>query len=302
LTTVTQRGLWLVSALAACASITACGGGGGGAPPADVTGRVLVVSSGSPLSGATVNIGGVSFTTLADGIFTLRNVPSTATQILISAPGVQPLTQTLPTLTPNSVNDLGDIFVLNADDAGTYTAVASGKVVRADTLEGVPGAKVRLSGQAAVTDGAGNFSIPNLPIGLGNSGTAVGNIKAVGFEDKQIVLDFPLIASPPNNDLGQLLLAPPVGDTPGGPNNIKGKVSLTGQTELSGTVVSLIDKATGSVIATRTTASDGTFGFWVVTGNYTVRAEHAGPPAFAAKEQDVTLTRTDVPVVVNITL
>ncbi|MEP6756949.1 MAG: hypothetical protein ABJA67_15700 [Chthonomonadales bacterium] len=286
----------------ACAILTACGGGGGGTPPADVTGRILVVSSGSTLAGASVAVGGTTFTTLTDGVFTLRGISSTAPSLTVTATGIKPLTLPLTGLKANSLNDLGDIYVLNATDTGTYTATASGQIVRSDTLAAVPGAKVKLSGQVTTADSTGHFAFTGLPVGLGTAIQPVGLVTATGFEDKPIQLDFPLVAPPPDNNLGQIQISPPVGGIPSGPFNIKGKISLTGQTDLSGTVVTLNDKATGNLIGTFTTLADGNYGFWVIAGHYTITATHTGPPAFTPKTADVVLVNINVPIVTNATL
>jgi hypothetical protein len=301
----TLRSFALFAAGVLVVSTAGCGGGGGGgAAPADVVGRIVSVGSGSPISGATVNIGGGSVQTIADGTFVLRNVSSAATQITVSGTGLQTLTSTLGPLTPNAVNDLRDIFVLSTADGGGYTANIKAQVVRADTLAPVPNATVLISGHGTTTDATGNFTIDGLPTGLGNAGTPVGVIKATsqGLEDKEVLIDFPLVASPPVNDMGQIQMAPPVGEIPGGPFNIKGKVFLQGATDLSGTTVTLKNKTTGAPAGSGVTGSEGTFGFWVAAGTYTVTATHAGPPAFQPKSQDVTLTSPDKTVSVTLTL
>jgi hypothetical protein len=279
----------MVAAL--CATLFGCGGGGGGAPPADVSGRILLTTTGQPPNpAATVTIAGRSIQTLNDGTFILRGVASDSRQIQVTAQGLQPLTQSLPTLTANQVNNLGDIFL---SDTG-YTAVVKGRVVRADTLAELAGATVRISGQVTTTDANGTFTLTGLPVGLGGT-LEVGLIKAASFEDKPVRIDPPLGASPPDNDLGDIPVAPPVGGIPGGPTTIRGTVSLQGQTNLSLTTVTLINKSNGQTLGTQVTAADGKYGFWVPAGQYQVKAEHPGPPAFQPQTKDVTLSRTDQP-------
>jgi hypothetical protein len=299
----TKRALGLLAGAAVSFIITGCGGGGGGGgtAPADITGRIVLVSSGAPLAGAVVSVGGTTQTTLADGVFTLRNIPSTGASLSVTATGIQALTQPLTNLTANKSNDLGDVYVLNTTDTGGYTATVKGQVVRSDTLAAISGAKVVMSGHITTSDSSGNFTLTGLPVGLGNAGTQVGLVTAATFEDKQIFLDFPLIGTADNN-IGQILVSPPVGGIPGGPFNIKGKISLTGQTDLSGTIVTLINKDTGATVGTFTTGTDGLYGFFVIVGHYTVKAEHAGPPSFTPKTQDVNLDHTDIPVTVSFTL
>jgi hypothetical protein len=270
------------------------GGGGGGAAPATVLGRVVVLS-GTPVSGVTVTIGGRQFVTgtgsIGLGNFSLTNVPSDATTITVSGTGVKTLTQTLEPLTPNATNDLGDIFVIDAADSETYTANVTGVVVRNDTLAPVAGAKVRLSGHVTTTGADGAFSFTGLPTGLGLAGTPVGDVTATGFTKSDITLGgLVLGASPPVNDLGNIVIAPVVGPTPDPPTNIKGKVSLTGQTDLSGTTVTLTLKSDGSTVDTMVTKADGVYGFFVAANTYTVKVQHAG---FTDQQADVTLTRPD---------
>jgi hypothetical protein len=288
----------MLSVAALCATMFGCGGGGGGAPPADVAGRILLTTTGQPPNpAATVTIAGRSVQTLNDGTFILRGVGSDARQIQVSAQGLLPLTQPLPTLTANQVNNLGDIFLSGIG----YTAVAKGRVVRADTLAELAGARVRISGQVTTTAADGTFTLSGLPVGLGGM-MEVGLITAANFEDKPVRIDPPLGASPPDNDLGDILVAPPVGGIPGGPTTIRGTVSLQGRTNFAGTTVTLLNKSNGQTLGTQVTAADGRYGFWVPVGQYQVKAEHPGPPAFQSQTKDVTLSRTDQPQTVNFTL
>jgi hypothetical protein len=294
---------WLLGLLAGSLAIVGCGGGGGGGLFALLQGRVLVVSNvaGDPpivVQGARVSAGGVSTTSDAQGKFNLR-VPANALSITIAAQGLPTLTQNLPTLTPEpAINQLGDITLAQA--GSNYSATASGRVLRADTRDPVINAKVLLNGQVFFTTANGDFNFRNLPVGLGQGGTPVGLVSAPGFEDKPIILDFPLESSPPDNNLGNILLSPPVGGTPGLPTNIRGTITLQGQNDHSGTTVTLIDRNTGQPVGTpQVTGIDGKYGFYVVAGQYTVRAEHAG---FQTQTRDVDLARPDQPVTVNMTL
>src|SRR5205085_259249 len=98
---------------------------------------------------------------------------------------------------------------------------------------------------------------------------------------------------PPDNNLGNILIAPPVGPLPGPPANIKGKITLQGQADFSGTLVTLLKQSDGSTVASGTTDATGNYGFFVVAGDYTIKAEHTG---FQTQQVNVTLTRPDVPV------
>jgi hypothetical protein len=224
----------------------------------------------------------------------MRGVPSDAKQITVSAQGAKTLTQNLPALKANLLNDLGTLYIVASDS--DYTANASGTVVRADTQAVVAGASVTLSGQNTTTDAQGKFSFTGLPVGLGTGGEQVGLVKASGFEDKKLFFDFPLAAG--DNPLGNIIINPPVGTIPPGPANILGTITLQGQADLSGTVVTLLDQS-GIPAGSMTTQSDGKYGFWVIAGQYTVKAEHTG---FQTKTQAVTLPSPDQPQTVNLTL
>src|SRR2546423_1393097 len=90
-----------------------CGGGGGGGPTATVAGRIMLVSTGQPLNMATVNVSGHTVVTDSTGVFSLAGVPANSPTVIVTATGIKTLTQNLPTLTPNAVNDLADVFVLD---------------------------------------------------------------------------------------------------------------------------------------------------------------------------------------------
>ncbi len=275
-----------------------CGGGGpgGGGPTANARGRIMLVGTGQPLAGATVNVGGQSMVTTATGEFQFSNVRVTPSpQLTVTAQGVATLTQAVPALTPNAANDLGDIFVV--DDTGSYTAVVRGTVVNAENFLPVANAVVTISGQRSTTGANGVFQIANLPVGLGGS-VAVGTIVAQGFETKIILIDPPLGPSPPDNDLGPIAVSPPVGTIPGGPFNIRGTISQAGVTDMSFTTVTLIRKSDSQTVATFTTGADGKYGFWVIAGEYTVRAQRGQATASA----DATLARVDQPITVNVNI
>ena len=290
--------LELLLAAAAIFMAFGCGGGGGGGgPTANVRGRIMLVGTSQPLAGATVNIAGQSVVTTATGEFQFAGVPVLPSpQIQVSAPGIATLNQSVPALTANQANDLGDIFVV--DENGTYTANVRGTVVNAENFNPVANAVVTISGRRATTGANGEFQLTNLPVGLGGS-IAVGTITAQGFETKSLILDLPLGASPPDNDLGPIAISPPVGTIPGGPFNIRGTVTQVGIQDMTGTIVSLIRKSDNQVVDTFTTGAAGFYGFWVVAGEYTVRAERG---AGAVKTADATLVRIDQPITVNLTI
>ena len=292
--------LKLLLATAALMITFGCGGGppGGGSPTATVGGRILLVGTGQPpLPSATVSIAGRSMVTNTLGEFDFTGIPVTPSpQITVTGQGIKTLTQTVPALEAGRDNDLGDIWVV--DENGSYTANVRGTVVNAENFQPVANAVVTISGQRAITATNGTFQLLNLPVGLGGTGVVVGTIKATGFEPKDINIDPPLGPSPPDNDLGPIAVSPPVGTIPGGPFNIRGTVSQAGVSDMSFTTVDLIRKSDSQVVATMTTGADGRYGFWVVGGEYTVRAQRGQ----LVQSADATLVRIDQPITVNVTL
>lgn len=284
------------AAIAALVGLSGCGGGGGGGGgTAEIRGKILLVTTGAaPDPAATVTVAGASATTAVDGSFVIRANP-TAAQISVTAVGFKPLTQPLPALSATTINDLGSVYL---SDVG-YTANVIGRAVRADTAEPITGARVRISGQTLVTLADGKFAFTGLPVGLGGTTAPVGAITVTGLEEKPIIMDLPLGASPPVNDLGDVPVSPPVGGIPGGPSNIGGQITLQGRTDYSGTTVTLTKRFVGTVIAIRTTGADGKYALWAPSGEYVVTAEHAG---YVTGSGFASLPASNVVVTVNLNL
>ncbi len=285
-------------------ALSGCGGGGSGAPPATVTGTVYIISTTgggiAPNPPAMVSISGQSQQTDINGNFTFLSVPSNSTSITVSTSGATTLTQALPVLTPNATNNLQSIYLTTTGTG--YTATATGTVVDVNTLKPISGATVILNGLFATTNASGQFTISGLPVGLGGTNSPVGLVTATGYDNLPLVLSLPLgDSTPPNqvNDLGNIALAPPVSGTPPTvPSDINGKVTLQGMATFAGVTVSLLNSS-GTVISQTTTASDGSYGFWVATGAYTLQFNYS---SYQPQSQPVTLTHTDQPVTVNVTL
>jgi hypothetical protein len=296
LATITWRIAGSLLCLIPLALATGCGGGGGGGGStgsATVTGRILLVSTAqAPDPVATVTIGGASTTTGTSGTFTLTNVSTKATTVKIVATGETTLTQALPTLTDGATTDLGDIYLC----ADTYTASMTGTVVSADTLDAISGATVRINGFIATTAGNGSFTITGLPIGLGSGSAQVGVIKATGYDDKYLTLDYELDSGA--NNIGQIVMSPPVTTVPGGPKTLDGTVTLQGSSDATDTEVEILN-STGTVLGTYYTSSDGAFAFWVGKGTYTLRFTATG---YSLKTVDVTITNIATVKTVNVTL
>jgi hypothetical protein len=112
------RPLLAVLAVAAlCVALAGCGGGGGGSSSNSsstrITGLVEDQQSSSPIAGATVQAGGTSAKTDANGAFALSVSPGKVT-VTITAAGYQP--GTFSAVADQGVsNDIGVLTLLNAD-------------------------------------------------------------------------------------------------------------------------------------------------------------------------------------------
>ncbi len=284
-------------AVVACVFLAACGGGGGGGAVADVAGQVLIVTDASaPNPVATVAIGGKTATTDANGYFILRSVSQKSAQLTVTATGFPKLTQKLPTLTADSVNDIGRVFI--SEDG--YTAAVSGRIIDIDTMDPVSGATVILSGQQTTTAANGTFSFTGMPVSLGTLDYVVGTVKATGYPDKDITLNLPLGAPTttyPVNELGDIAISKAVGELPSGPTNIRGTVTLQGVSSAYGVTVELWQN--GAVVDTYYPSTNGVYGFWKPVGDYQVRAYMDG---YVAQTKSATLTSQATPVTVNFNL
>jgi carboxypeptidase family protein len=112
-----MRPLLAVLAVAAlCVALAGCGGGGGGGSSSSstrITGVVEDQQSSSPIAGATVQAGGTSAKTDANGAFALSVVPGKVT-VTITAAGYQ--SGTFSAVADQGVsNDIGVLTLLNAD-------------------------------------------------------------------------------------------------------------------------------------------------------------------------------------------
>jgi hypothetical protein len=170
-------------------------------------------------------------------------------------------------LKSGTTNALGSIFV---SDTG-YTAIVTGQVVSqtGGITTPVPGAVVVIGNVQATSDASGNFTLNNLPVGLGTAEGTVGQITAAGFDVKVItadVLQFPLVTG--GNNIGPVPISTSTSATvPNPPYTIKGLVNVGGKPASTLTVtISPLGGSTGST----QTDTTGTFYFWVVPGTYTI--------------------------------
>jgi hypothetical protein len=290
-TLLLPRGLLFALVLALFGVLVGCGGGGGTPSPGtatSVTGRVLRAETDQPVTGATVNIGGQSTTTITDGTFSLPSVNSATKTATVTPPSPgKPYTLTLA-LTAKSANNLGDIFT---SDTG-YTSSAIGTVVAPinGTQQAVGNATVTIAGSQVKTGTDGTFRIGNLAIGLGSDvNTPIGIISAPDFDSKPIFTQDIFVTG--DNNLGTQILGAPVGKTPPNqPYTISGNVTSGGKAAV-GVQVSIAPQG-GISLGTVSTDASGNYFFWVVTGTYTVTATSGT----ATRSVTVTLAALDTPV------
>lgn len=287
-----RRNLCVLLLLALTSLLTGCGGGGGGGGTTgngtSVSGVILRAENSAAVAGATINVGGVQGTSASDGSFLLQNVSSTVTTATLTPPSPALKRTLVLTLTKGIVNNLGNIYT---SDTG-YTATAVGTVVAPinGTQQPVGGATVTIAGTQVVTSTTGAFTVPNLPIGLGqDANTPVGIISATDFDPKPIFAPYVFAAG--NNQLGTLLLGAPVGNTaPGQPYTIQGKVTVNGNPTAG--IALLISNSAGTQLGTTSSDASGNYSFWVVPGTYTISATSGT----TNKTVTVTLAALNVPV------
>jgi hypothetical protein len=298
-----RRFLFAILAVLLGTWFAACGGGGGAGGGA-VTIQGLVKRSdtrGLPDPGTTVTIAGktVQVTNVQqnrdrqDYNFEVVGVPSDANEGRVNPPSGSsdtPADFPLPPLPISGTVYIGEVFI------GPYTGVAraTGKVVSAETGQPVGGAKVTIGAFSTSTNSAGNFLFDRLV-----AQTDQGVVEATGFERKVFAIDPPL--APGDNDLGEIRVAPLVGnEPPGGPYNLRGTVSVPSPDSPVGASVVLLDADTQTQVDSAViTQASGEFRFWVPLGRYTLRVSKSG---YITVQQEVTLTAQNQPLTVNVKL
>jgi hypothetical protein len=298
-----RRFLFAILAVLLGTWFAACGGGGGGGGGA-VTIQGLVKRSdtrGLPDPGTTVTIAGktVQVTGLqqnSDGQdynFEVTGVPSDTAEGTVGPPpgsSDTAVTFPLPPLPGSGTVYIGEVFI----GPNTGIARATGKVVSAETGQPVAGAKVTIGAFSTLTNNAGNFAFERLV-----AQTDRGVVEATGFAKKVFAIDPPL--APGDNDLGEIRVAPPVGnEPPGGPYNLRGTVSVPSPDSPVGASVVLLDADTQTQVDSAViTQASGEFRFWVPLGRYTLRVSKSG---YITVQQEVTLTAQNQPLTVNVNL
>lgn len=250
--------------------LVGCGGGGGGGSTATATGRVIFMTTGqAPNPAATVQVGNVTTTTDSEGAFSL-NAPAGSTSLLVIYQASQNSTSITfrfdiePPL--SGMQNLGDLYI------GPQKVVVTGRIVSSVDSSPVSGAVVRLGGQRAVTDANGVFTFPEFPYDAQNVGAFLGlqgSVTKAGFFDRTFFPD-----TGANNGVVTLLditITPTGGvDPPPPPATIFGNVNPASLAP--GTVLTLSQN--GTPIRQTTVGTDGSYGFLVQAGVYTISGQN----------------------------
>jgi uncharacterized protein YodC (DUF2158 family) len=262
--------------------IFGCGGGGGGVGGTNATlvGRVLDVRNGGPISPvATVQSGGQSVQTQADGSFQLT-VASGTTSVTVDAGTFGAFTFTVPAA--SGTTDVGDLWV------GPQKVTVTGRVLDSTNGTAVEGATVTFAGRRATTNSVGTYRLEN--VAYSNTSQAafwgiVGKVRAVDYFDVSFTASGKTAVSG-TVTLDEIRMTPSDGTNPPPfPFTIWGTVSPTA--DATGTVVTL--KEAGTAVRVYNVGSDGAYYFWVVPGTYTIEARKGA----LADDETATLTQTN---------
>lgn len=124
--------------------------------PGSVGGKVTDKTSGDPISGVSVQGGGASTTTDANGDYTLKDVGPGDVQVTFSKNGYATIKRNQP---------VGGGTTATLDVTLAPPGTIAGKVTNSATGEGIGGAIVTYGGGTVMADGSGNYSIPGVPSG-----------------------------------------------------------------------------------------------------------------------------------------
>jgi hypothetical protein len=268
-----------------------CGGGGGLGPVAILQGRVVLVGTGGPPNpAATVEAGGVRTTTdRQEGTFHLA-VPPSATQLTISAQGVQPFTYALPPLQAGQTYDLGELYI------GPQTVVVRGRIVDAITQNPVENAIIRLLSRTARSDSNGRFTLEEVAYNPNGVLDPEGTVQRTGYMQRRFFVETPPIDG--EIELGDIPIQPETDENPPNePGNVRGVVEVPFE-PVVGTRIDIFWSPNASfpdesVIITR---EDGKFRLWLLPGNYKLRFTSVGGNRHAER----TITVTSLTTVIDL--
>jgi hypothetical protein len=271
-----------------------CGGGGGGTTPPtgiNVVGSVIWIGDGqAPIPAATIQVDqATAQTSTTDGSFTIKAAPTSTSLVILYQNGASTVSYryTIPPATAGTA-DMGILYI------GPEKVAVTGRVVSAIDGTPVQGATVKFAAREGSTDASGMYRIEEVAYS-NDSGTAFfdleGQVTRKGFLPQSFRAIDP--ASAGVVTIADVLLVPESGnDPPPPPYNITGKVSPTNSA--AGTVVTL--KQGGTPIRRFTVGGDGTYGFWVLPGTYTMSYQN---PTNNLSAPDETATLSTQNQVVN---
>lgn len=262
--------------------IFGCGGGGGGGigSNATIVGRVLDVRTGGPVSPAvSVQAGGQSVQTQADGSFQLA-APTGTTSISVDGGGFSTFVFNIPAA--SGTTDVGDLWV------GPQKVTVTGRVLDSTDGSAVVGAVVRFAGHRATTNSVGTYILPNVAYSstsLAAFWGIVGKVTATDYFDVSFTASGKS-ASGGTVTLDDIRITPSDGTTPPPfPFTIWGTITPSGDAQ--GTIVTL--KEGGTAVRVYNVGADGAYYFWVVPGTYTIEARKGA----LAADDSATLTQTN---------
>ncbi len=263
--------------------------------PGAISGKVTELDGVTPIVGATVKAELVgdeqgnpipppkgiptvyTTTTKANGTYRLEGLPNGTYNVTASAPRHTSVTRTGVVVRPGQ--ETTDVDFQLPGEPGTI----AGQVVDAQTNQGIAGALVEVISEtttiaSATTDAQGNFTIPNIPVGVYTVQATAPNYKPASVTGVQVQT-----AATTRVTLALSRAQP---------GSISGRVTRTDGTPVGGVIVEVVQPATGEVVASGITDAQ----FTVVAGysrNYLITNVPLGTYTVRVKAPGYTSTPTE---------
>jgi len=276
--------------------LAGCGGGGGGGGTFTLTGAVEWISTGgSPSPAATVQVGGDSVGTAADGSFVLTVPAGSSSALVIYTPtGGSPISTRFDFSPLTSNMDLGTLVI------GPESISVKGFVKSGSTGAAVPNALVSFAGRTALTDASGAYTLTNVAYDSAKVANFL-NIEGTVIANQFLVAHFhPTNAAVSSTaTVDDILLVPVSGSEPPGiPATISGTV--TPAASATGTTLTLLSGST-PVRQVVLDSTSNVYRFWIGPGTYTLRASNS-TNGKSAPDAPVTVSSTEDSITKNVTL
>ena len=234
----------------------------------NVTGKVMN-SSGSPITGASINFGGGSATTDSTGTYNFTSIPAGTIQLVAAASGFQSVTQNV---TVTGGNTTTANFSLSAAPPSSGTVI--GKVTNISNGAIIVGATVKWNGTSVTTNSSGVYTLSNV---TGGSQTITAG--ASGY----LPLSSPVTVSGGSTTLNFQLSTAGILDV---------KVVTSSGAAVSGAPLTL----SGGVITTSlsgTTNASGLYSSnWIPIGSYSISSGSVTESATVNSGKTTTITLT----------